>query len=504
MAIDEWVRYAGTAIVAIVLLNGRILFGDYWDFLSHEQNGGLPGEWLSSLAPDARQAAMGSALAASEGSHSAAANPSGLAHSHQAETTLMAAPLVAAGRYAAVSLSHPLGSRRFAGFSMLHLASGEAEKTDELGRNAGSFSEQDFAFALAYAERVTHQAHAGFSFKTVYQTIDERSGAALGLDAGLKFRDDGGGWSIGILAQNLVQPRIRLDDERERFPVTFRLAPSARLTARGSLCMVTAEAAWIKPFGTFQFWRMGAGFELSMVRAPSFLFRMGANSRELSVGFGLKNGPISFDYAALWQALGLTHRLGVTFRYGYVGPLAEKSLNDQWTRINAKEAELAALFGEAQRQGFMVQELSGPRWKMSLDEISSDLSYGHLDRAEQRLTRLLLLSPGHPDLVALKAKLQELRDQAMAISARERAIALYHSKDYEEALESSRSTLKIIKNDPAAGEIEMMALAQIDITQGRYDLALKRLKKAIEANPDNDEAVRLFRRTLIVIEELLK
>ncbi|MEK7287985.1 MAG: tetratricopeptide repeat protein, partial [Elusimicrobiota bacterium] len=394
-----------------------------------------------------------------EGASSIITNPAGVAVGY-GQASFLAAPLLGSGQLGFFSLSHPWRPSRYFGFAAASLTSGEAEQTDSLGRNVGGFKEQDLALYLSYAERVDRQWRWGAGAKSVRQAMADQSDIGWGLDAGVIYQTPERDLRLGLSAQNLAAPRLRLKDGEDKFPLTLRVGPSLGWEVGPSACSLALEGLWLKPFQNRRVARWAMGFEIEPGKRSPLLFRIGLNNREWTTGFGIKDGPVSFDYAVAFHELGLLHRLGFTFRYGYVSPMAQRNLDAQWKLLRSKEEEIRVAFGR--------------------------LKTGQA-RGDTKIQQ---------DQAGYQAALAEIERQKFRLSADEKiekARAFYHAGDYKSALQTAQMALNLIES-PQARIIASMSRARILISARHYDVAQSELKKVVQMDPDNDEAATLFRR----------
>jgi len=81
-------------------------------------------------------------------------------------------PLFEGSQLTNVSYGYPLFKNHVLGFSLTTLSSADGEKTDDLGRTLGSFSDKETAMMATYATKLTPNLHFGINAKFVTQEID--------------------------------------------------------------------------------------------------------------------------------------------------------------------------------------------------------------------------------------------------------------------------------------------------------------------------------------------
>lgn len=467
----------------------------------NKQNAGLPGEWLSGFTSNAREAGLANASVALGGSGSAYANPAGLAEGRLGEANFLMAPLLAGSQYHAVSFIHPLALRRYLGLTLLNLSSGEAERTDSLGQSRGSFKSQQSAFLISWGNRMTESLDVGINFKWLKQSIAEYSSSAYGVDLGLQTGTWGQGFGFGISASNVLAPQIKLKEKKESYPLILRAGPSLR----AGYLLLSADASYWDPSGA-KVTRFALGAEINPFagRFP-FLLRAGVNGREIAMGFGVANGPLTFDYAASFHELELNHRIGLTLRYGYLSGNAQTKIDSEWERLKNKEDELRA--GRITQKKF-EQALaaapspaaSTPAYELRLGEARQLLKAGSLDRCRRLIEELERERPGDGRLLELKRDLYKRSAEADARSEMQSAQVYYNSAEYSRALQAALKALKILVQSNEAESLISMSKAQLFILDGNYIEAQKELQRVVEMNPDHEEAVFLFRKINNVLD----
>ena len=207
-----------------------------------------------------------------------------------------------------VSLAVPGSRLPSFGFTMLTLRSGDFQRTDEMNNPLGSFSVGQTAYALTVARGLTPKVALGMNLKLVQETVEQASGAGFGLDFGglaaltpqLK---------VGLALNNLGGPSVKLRDVAETYGLQVRGgAALALFDGRG---LVALQLDHEEGLGT----RLHAGTEYWLF--PSFGLRAGLDNGRGTGGLSYRFAPqYQLDYAAADEVLGVTHRLGLAWRFG--------------------------------------------------------------------------------------------------------------------------------------------------------------------------------------------
>jgi Tfp pilus assembly protein PilF len=453
-------------------------------FRARPADGGFPGEWLTAFSAGARNAGLANAATALTGAAAAYANPAGITANPTGEVVLMVAPLIASGQYQAVSVSYPLSVYDSMSFSFLHLGSGAAEKTDALGQSVGSFDEQDYAFLLSYAQRSSKDLAAGITLKAVNQSVAELSGTGFGVDLGLQAKPVQD-LTLGLSVLNVLPPAIKLYDKEDVFPVSYR-AGAVYSFSNHRTFLLCSDVVLSVPAGGRRVARPGLGLEIQPLsdEAP-FLVRLGINQREYTLGFSVKAGPVSFDYAAAFHELETLHRFGLTMRYDVLPFFAEKKKKAELLKNLKQEA------GEWLKTGNYAKCEETVRRILEIDKSDSDAPIIAVEIQKRR------------DAAQISQRLAQAKEAALAKQAEAKTLALarlneakglYLAKQYRKALETLKDSLPLLPDNLLAQGIVTMSLAHIFMEEGKYPEAMKQLRKAVETDPDNREALFLYKR----------
>ncbi len=448
-------------------------------FRARPADGGFPGEWLTAFSAGARDAGLANASTALTGGAAAYANPAGIAESQTGEVVMMVAPLLFSGQYQALSVANPISDYSNISVSFLHMGSGVADKTDELGQSIGSFSEQDYAFLLTYAQRATQNLSAGLTVKSVRQSMAGLSATGFGADLGMQaklFSD----LTIGLSALNLVPPKLKLRQDPDTFPLFYKAGAAYQYSMMNRPVLLCADAGTFTPSGGRRLLRGGAAVEIQpLAPGTPFFIRFGVNHREYTVGFSVGAGNFLFDYAAAFHELDTLHRFGMTFRYDVMSASEAK-------RIKAER--LAELKQDARD------------W----------LNAGNIEKCEAVVRRILELDETDSDAAAISLEVLQIREKAVLaarlIAAKAEAAAklsqakrFYRQKKYSLVLEALEGREDLLKGDARAQGLIAMARAHVLLEKGNYPAALALLQHATELDPDNREALLLYKRTQDIV-----
>ena len=212
------------------------------------------------------------------------------------------------------------------GLSALRLDYGDLEGLDGDGDPTGSFSAGSTALKASVARRLPDQAggrlEAGLSAGWIQESIEDATGSALLLDAGLSWRR--GQLSLGLAARNLGTVLSDLGSSADKLPRSLEAGAAWRLAH----LPFTWSLAWqsiqdrdpfLKLGGEFTVagrWRLGLGYQVA--RGDDRLSGVsGEGTRGFTAGVGGRL-PQGFELGWAWSSLGelgsLNH-LSLTWRY---------------------------------------------------------------------------------------------------------------------------------------------------------------------------------------------
>ena len=268
---------------------------------------GVPGDWLSRYSSP-RFVGLGGAMVAVADEPSAALwNPAGISWLRRNALQVGSVRLFDDTSINGLGFARPSNSMPSLGFNLLHLKSGEFERTNELNESMGTFSEGDLVMALTAAQALSPDWSVGASLKLARQTVEDFSGSGMGFDIGVMGRV-AGGLKVGASALNLGGPKIKLREKEEAYDTELR--GGLALTTLDGRSLTSAEIVHRDGPGAQA--KVGTEFWIQ-----SLALRVGYYIDNVSAGFSyrFRNG-MQFDYGMADHELGMTHRFGLTFRFG--------------------------------------------------------------------------------------------------------------------------------------------------------------------------------------------
>lgn len=272
------------------------------------ERGGSPGEWLSTFTSARTLGLGGSYVANANDPLGVLWNPAGLSLMNQNELRLENARLFEDTSINGIGFAVPGSWLPSFGVTMLSLRSGEFQRTNDMNDDLGSFSESETAWMLTVSKAFSPKLAIGANVKMVQQSIEESSAGGFGFDIGglMALTPN---LRVGASATNLGGPSITLRDAAETWPMEMRGGMAlAVLDGRG---LVTMQLDHSDGLGM----RFHAGTEYWLM--PMFALRVGLDESQGSGGMSYRFAPqYQLDYAAADHALGMTHRLGLSWKFG--------------------------------------------------------------------------------------------------------------------------------------------------------------------------------------------
>jgi hypothetical protein len=275
---------------------------------AQSEDGGAPGEWLSQYT-SARTLGLGGAFVASADDPLGVLwNPAGLSFMEQNQLSFENARLYEETSINAFSIAVPGNWLPSVGLSVLSLGSGSFEKTNELNDVLGTFKESETAYLMTLSRAVNPRLSFGANLKLVQQSVEDFSGGGFGFDAGALY-DVTPNLRIGASMLNLGGPTVTLRAVDETYAPEWRGGASLRVF--GGRGLLTAEMDHSEGPGLS--FRGGTEYWIQ----PGLAFRFGFDDDRGTGGFSYRFTPkYQVDYAVADHPLGMTHRVGISYRFG--------------------------------------------------------------------------------------------------------------------------------------------------------------------------------------------
>lgn len=295
-------RPIAAALVAAVFLTGAAAAR------AGDESGGTPGNWLSSYV-SARALGLGGAyVGAADDAASVIWNPAALAMLVPNEVRFETARLFDDTSVNAFNFAVPGNKLPSFGLSIVSLQSGAFQRTNAMNDPLGDFHEGETAYLFTVARNINPRLALGTNVKLVRQTVEDFNAGGVGFDLGGVY-DVTPNLRLGLSVLNLGGPNLTLRDTKETYPVEFRGGFAATLfNGRG---LLAAELDQVSGPGI----RIRGGSEYWV--QPMLALRAGYDDESPGGGLSYRfSGKYQFDYGVLDHPLGLTHRIGLSYRFG--------------------------------------------------------------------------------------------------------------------------------------------------------------------------------------------
>lgn len=227
-----------------------------------------------------------------------------------------------------VAYSQKYKNLGYFGAGIRYVNYGSFDKYDEESNSLGTFSANDLAISLGYANVYKDNFNYGFNLKFIYSNIANYSSTAIAADLGVLYTLPTSMWNFGLSLLNAGAQLSKYNSTKEDLPLDLRLGVSKKLehlplTVHFDLNNLNSNED--KFFDRFKNLSVGGEFEFN----ENVRFRIGYNNAQrqnlktgsslgmsgFSGGLGVKFlQNYSFDYAFNSMGkIGSTHRIDVGF-----------------------------------------------------------------------------------------------------------------------------------------------------------------------------------------------
>lgn len=303
-------------IILLNIISISFLFGQ----------GGTPGTFLN-YGASPRTLALGKSFTGLANDVEAVYyNPGGLAYLRTQDIKIAHSALYGGMRMEYLGYALPTKQYGTFALTLLNYGTSGLEVRDEHNDlyDPAIFAQNAYIFSYAYNPH--RLLGIGANFKVVTENLARFSDVGLGADLGIILTEPKP-FNFGIFAQNILPPKIQLEDEEEKFPLTLRVGGALKLFEDRVIALgdvVADEGVWNS--GEIDYNRIRPHIGIEFELWPSVLVhRIGYDPNELSVGLGVRKewGKLSLgvDYAFLLHHqskfyLPPTHKLGLFIKFG--------------------------------------------------------------------------------------------------------------------------------------------------------------------------------------------
>jgi hypothetical protein len=272
-----------------------------------EADGGQPGSWLMNYAGARTLGLGGSFVAAADNALGVLWNPAGLPGLDRSELLFENTRLFEDTSVNGLGFAMPGNWLPSFGLCAVSMRSGDFQRTNEMNDDLGSFRETETAYVFTLAKGFSPRFAVGANLKVLQQTVEDWSAGGVGFDAGVMARVLPS-LRVGAAVLNVGGPSPTLRETAEPFPTQVR--GGFALEVLGGRGLVTAEVDHAGNRAA----QLHAGSEYWI--QPGIGLRVGFQNEGATGGFSYRFAPqYQVDYGVADHALGLSHRVGVSYRF---------------------------------------------------------------------------------------------------------------------------------------------------------------------------------------------
>lgn len=120
--------------------------------------------------------------------------------------------------------------------------------------------------------------------------------------------------------------------------------------------------------------------------------------------------------------------------------------------------------------------------------------------ARRMIDQASAADPQDSRLPALRRELEQKIGEEKIKIEKQNVQVYYGSGLYREALDAAMGVLRLAPKDQGTHVLALMSQARLYIAQGEYGLAQDQLRRAVELDPEFNEAAVLFRKVKTLVE----
>ena len=346
----------------ISFLTCLTIFGSGSTTYAQDGFAGMPGTYLH-MGVGSGAVGMGKAYTALATDATAIYwNPAALANQNPYQVYFMHSVLFYGTNFDYLAGSLPTKNLGSFGLGMLYLNSGDFDQRNELNQELGSFGVSDLAFLISWSKEAYSGISIGFNYKLVNQRIMDYSGIGHGIDLGFKKRLFNR-LDAGLMFMNLIQPKMKLANESESFPMQVRLGASMKFL-EDKLVLSTDVAKIIG--WDYAFFNIGTEYNL----IDNLAIRAGLNNGRITMGLGFVLDQIGVDYGnKSVSEFGFTQNFAIKYAFGGFGvgakaapdifsPMGENNISHITLQAKSRSDVLEWTFDIVDKKGNVIRSFS--------------------------------------------------------------------------------------------------------------------------------------------------
>ncbi len=239
-------------------------------------------------------------------------NPATLTNLQDRSLSLMHLPLPEGTNYDFAAFGWPTVDYGTFSVGAFLLSTGDIERRDEAGRLLGTFSANQQMFLVGYGKQINQFLSLGATLKLFGQSFDNSSAFGVGGDFGLKVALTEN-IALGLNAQNIVAPSLRIDRDEETQPITLKAGAGLMLPVSEGRHILSFEADVDKTENIDPVFHFGGEFAFM----NRYFLRAGYDIDQINLGAGLKIGFAQIGYTFKTQDyFDAQHRISLDITLG--------------------------------------------------------------------------------------------------------------------------------------------------------------------------------------------
>ncbi|MCK5218756.1 PorV/PorQ family protein [bacterium] len=426
-------------------------------------------------------------------------NPGGLARIEQIEISAMHIELFFDTPYDFLGVAYPLLDWGTFALGAVRVSTEgiilRNEKAGIIDSGEGSLDRREFL--IGFGREFPLGFQAGITVKIDQQRLLDESASGVGLDIGVLYHLPGeqfAQWSgikaidwknltFGLTLQNVIGSRLRINESADVLPLNYKAGIAYQYEHRDAFNQrFLVTGSWEK--STWRAGRPAMGLEYSIMDFAAL--RGGISSKAWTAGAGMQYAGARLDYALSGEALGLSHRFSLAYRFG-------TSVSEQ-RRIRATRRQ-----AEIDRESEQRAQAAVEKTRLTLEKKLKAEARRYRREKKAMLAKRKQLIKAEQLRQAKKTK-AALADEYFKALHYFQGIKDYLAKSYRAALVEFKT---VAKYDPDYLELKLYLIRTRQRLQGEIHIMapddLKLYYKGIDLYIENNfaEAIKVWEKILV-------
>jgi tetratricopeptide (TPR) repeat protein len=276
-------------------------------------------------------------------------NPATLTNLQDRSLSVMHLPLPEGTNYDFAAFGWPTVDYGTFSLGAFLLTTGDIERRDASGRLLGTFSANQQLFLVGYGKQINRFLSLGATIKMYGESFDNSSAFGAGGDFGLKLALTDN-LVLGLNAQNILAPEIRVDRDAETLPINFKAGAGFVLPISEGRHRLSLEADVDKSENVDPVFHVGGEFAF----LNQYFLRAGYDVDQINLGAGLRFKFVTVGYTFRTQDnFDAQHRLSMDITFGgsieSILAQREKDKRDAAVQLakEARERDLSVALAQA-------------------------------------------------------------------------------------------------------------------------------------------------------------